>query len=63
MGGRAAAKPAALEGGQKLLTRYEGAAEANPSNYVLLSVRGKVRAYKDGGDGGSADGSGGSGRA
>ena len=40
-GGRAAADPAAiaLEGGQKLSTQYDGAGEANPSNYVLLSVR------------------------
>ena len=41
-GGRAAAEAASvvLEGSQKLLTRYEGEAEMNPSNYVLISIRG-----------------------
>ena len=41
-GGWAVAEAAAAtsEGGQNLLTQYEGAAESNPSNYALLSVRG-----------------------
>ena len=30
----------ASEGGQKFLTRYEGAAEANLSNYILISFGG-----------------------
>ena len=53
-GGRAAAEDttAALEGGKQLSNRYEGSAEANPSNYVLLSVGGKVGAYKNRRDGG-----------
>ena len=56
-GGQAAAKAtvAASEGGQKLLTRYDGKTEENPSNYVLLYVRGKAWAEKNRGDGGSAD--------
>ena len=54
---------AASEGVQKLSTRYEGMAEANTSNYVLLSVGGKVGADKNVGDGGSADGGRGGGRA
>ena len=29
-------------GGQKLLTQYKGAAEANPLNYALLSFGGEV---------------------
>ena len=61
-GGRAAAEPAAtvLEGGQKLPIRYKGKAEAEPSNYVLISAGGKVGAENNGGDGRSF-GSGGSG--
>ena len=47
---------AASEGGQKLSTRYEEAAEANLSNYFLLSIGGKVGADKNRGDGGSAGG-------
>ena len=41
-GGQAATDPeaAVLKGGQKLSTRYGGVAEANPLNYVLLSVGG-----------------------
>ena len=44
-GGQAAAEAAAVvsEGGQKISTQYEGAAEANPLNYVLLSVGGMLR--------------------
>ena len=54
-GGQAAAEAAdaALEGGQKLLTRYKGMAEANPLNHVLLSVGGEAGADKNGGDGGA----------
>ena len=37
--------------------------EENPSKYVLLSVRGKVGADKNGGDGGSTEDGGGDGRA
>ena len=37
-------------------------AEENPSNYVMISVRGEVVVDKNGGDGGSADGGGGGGR-
>ena len=64
-GGQTAAEAAADASveGQKLSTRYEGVAEANPLNYVLLSVGGEVEADKNGGDGGSADGGGGGGRA
>ena len=49
-GGEADAKAAAAvsEDGQKLLTRYEGAAEADPLNYVLLFIGGKVEADKYG---------------
>ena len=36
----AKAAAAALEGNKKLSTQYAGVAEANPSNYVLLSVGG-----------------------
>ena len=43
-------------GGQKLSTLYEGAAARNPSNYVVLSIVGKVRVDKNRGDGGSAGG-------
>ena len=50
------AEAAASEWGHKLLTRYKGAVEANPSNKVLLSVGGKVEDDKNRGDGGSADG-------
>ena len=55
-GGRTPPAPAAaaVEGVQKLSTRYEGAAESSPSNYDLLSVGGKVGADKDGGDGGAS---------
>ena len=57
-GGRAAAEAAAAasEGGRKLSTRYKGAAEANPSNYVLLYVRGKVGADREVHDAREADG-------
>ena len=43
-GWRDAAKSAAaaLEGGQKISTQCEGAAEANPLNYVLLFIGGEV---------------------
>ena len=63
-GGRAAAKAAAtvLEGGQKLSNRYKGTTKANLSNYVLISVGGKVREDKNRGEGGRADGGGGGGR-
>ena len=59
-GGRTPPAPAAaaVEGVQKLSTRYEGAAESSPSNYDLLSVGGKVGADKNGGDGGSFGGGG-----
>ena len=62
---RAAAETTAkaLEGGHKISTQYVGAAEVDPLNYVLLSIRGKVREYKNRGVGGSADGGGGGGRA
>ena len=57
-GGWAVAEAAAVasEGGQKLSTRYEGAAKANPSGYILLSVRGLVGADKNGGSGGKGYG-------
>ena len=45
------ATEAASEGVQKLLNRYKGVAEVNPSNYVLLSVRGEVGADKNEGEG------------
>ena len=38
------------EGGYKLSTQYKEAAEAIPSNYVLLSSGGKVRADNNRGD-------------
>ena len=59
----AAAEAAAVasEGGQKISTRYEGVAKTNPSEYILLSAVRKVGADKNGGDGGSTDGGGGSG--
>ena len=62
---RAATKvaAAAVEGGQKLSTLYKGSAEANPSNYVLLSVRGKVRAENIVGDRWSSRGGRGNGTA
>ena len=41
------------------MTRYKGVAEANPSNYVLLSSGGEFGADKSGGDGRSANGGGG----
>ena len=47
---------ATSEGGQKLSTRYEGVAKANPSGYILLSVRGLVGADKNGGSGGKGYG-------
>ena len=58
--GRAAVMDAAAasEGNQKLLNQYEGAAGANPLNYILISVGGEVGADKNGGDKGS-DNSGG----
>ena len=52
----AEAASVASEGVQKLLTRYEGLATENPSEYILISAGGKVGADKNGGDGGSADG-------
>ena len=45
------------------MTRYEGATEAIPLNYFLLSVRGKVGTGKNRGDRGRTDGSGCGGRA
>ena len=56
-GGRAAANPAAaaLEGGQRILTQYEGAAEANPLNYVLISVRGEIERIIMEGTGGASE--------
>ena len=56
--GRAATKPAStkLDGVQKILTLYEGAAKVNPLNYVLISVGGDVGAEKNGRDGGRFDG-------
>ena len=44
----AKASSTALERNQKLWIRYEGAVEANPSNYVLLSIRGGVGAGNNG---------------
>ena len=44
------------------MTRYEGAAYANASNYVLLSARGKAGADNIGGDGGAQMAAGGDGR-
>ena len=41
-------------GGSEALDPIQGAAAANPSNYVLLSVGGKVGADKNGGGGGGA---------
>ena len=63
-GGWAAAKAAAaaLEGGHKILIIYEGVLEANPSNYVLLSIMRKVGEDKNGGDGGSVNAGGSGGR-
>ena len=57
-GGWASTKAASVasEGGQKLSTRYKGAAKANPSGYILLSVRGLVGADKNGGSGGKGYG-------
>ena len=54
-GGRAAAEAvaSASEEGQKLSTRYKGAAEANPSNYVVLSVRGGSGRIRTDGMGGA----------
>ena len=59
-GGRATAEDAATasEGGQKLSTQYNGAAETNHPKYVLLSVGGKVRVDKNGGERGSVEGGG-----
>ena len=64
-GWRAANEAAAnaLEGGHKLSTQYVGVTEVDPLNYVLLSIRGEVREYKNGGDGGSSNGGRGGGRA
>ena len=44
------------------MTRYEGAAEANPLNYVLLSVGGEFQADKNRRGRGRDDGGGGVGR-
>ena len=54
-GGRAAteATAAASEGGQKLSTRYMGAAEAKPLNYILLSVGGGSGRIRTEGAGGA----------
>ena len=56
--GWSAAKSAAAvsEGNQKLLNRNEGSAEANFSNYILLSVGGEIGVDKNGEDKGSANG-------
>ena len=56
-GGRAAteAAAAASEEVQKLSTQCEGAAEANSSNYVLISVRGEVGEDNNGKDWWNAD--------
>ena len=56
-GGQAATKAiaAALEGGQKLSTQYEGAAEERPFNYVLIFIGGEVGADNNGGDGGGSN--------
>ena len=45
----------ASDGGQKISTRYKGAAEVNPPKYVLISIRGKVGADNNRGDRGSAN--------
>ena len=43
-------QPPRRKGGRKISTRYKEAAEAIPSNYVLLSSGGKVRADNNRGD-------------
>ena len=58
----AKAVAAASEGGQNLPNRYEGSADSNPSNYVLISVGLDLGAEKNGGYGWSSDGGGGGGR-
>ena len=45
------------------MTRYERATEATPSRYILISEWEEVGADKKGGDGGSVNGGGCSGRA
>ena len=59
-GGRATTNPAAvaLGGGQKLSTQYEGAAEANPTKYLLIYIRGEVGVDKKRGGGGIFGGGG-----
>ena len=49
-----------IGGGTEALDFIQGGSGANPSKYLLLSIRGKVGADKNGGDGGSANGSRGS---
>ena len=44
------------EGCQKLLTWYKRVAEANPSNYILISFGGGCRADNNGGNGWSSNG-------